>query len=74
MYYVYMLVDPRNNQPFYVGKGSNDRVSSHTKNVQNNPNNATSLKDRIILEILTDGLNPVEHILEDDMSESDAYE
>lgn len=27
--YVYLLVDPRDNQVFYVGKGSNDRVNDH---------------------------------------------
>jgi hypothetical protein len=30
MYYVYILCDPRrNNQPFYVGKGTGDRAKSH---------------------------------------------
>lgn len=28
-YYVYLLVDPRNNQVFYVGKGHHDRVNDH---------------------------------------------
>lgn len=28
-YYVYELVDPRNNQPFYVGKGKGKRVTLH---------------------------------------------
>ena len=30
-YYVYRLVDPRNMQTFYVGKGSGDRVFQHAK-------------------------------------------
>jgi len=29
MYYVYELIDPRVNLPFYVGKGKNDRVYFH---------------------------------------------
>lgn len=30
MYYVYLLLDPRkNNQPFYVGKGTGDRYNDH---------------------------------------------
>ena len=29
MYYVYVLIDPRNDQPFYVGKGKGDRVLQH---------------------------------------------
>jgi len=29
MYYVYGLIDPRNNQVFYIGKGKDDRALSH---------------------------------------------
>lgn len=28
-YYVYLLIDPDTNEPFYVGKGKDDRVFSH---------------------------------------------
>lgn len=31
-YYVYVLIDPRNDQPFYVGKGKDDRVRRHYYN------------------------------------------
>lgn len=29
MYYVYGLIDPRSEQPFYIGKGKDDRALSH---------------------------------------------
>jgi hypothetical protein len=32
MYYVYVLIDPRNSQPFYVGKGKGERVKRHYYN------------------------------------------
>lgn len=28
-YYVYLLIDPRNDKPFYVGKGHGNRVNQH---------------------------------------------
>ncbi|MGI9440198.1 MAG: hypothetical protein ACR2OT_04365, partial [Parvibaculales bacterium] len=32
-YYVYRLIDPRNGETFYVGKGKNDRVFEHALGV-----------------------------------------
>ena len=30
-FYVYLLIDPFNNRPFYIGKGKGDRAFAHTK-------------------------------------------
>jgi len=35
IYYTYLLVDPRNDLPFYVGKGKNKRMFEHEKYVKN---------------------------------------
>ena len=57
-YYVYKLVDPRDNKPFYIGKGCDGRVYHHVKKVKRN---SSSLKDnsknRKIKSILDAGLN-----------------
>ena len=31
IFYVYMLIDPRNNKPFYIGKGKDNRYLDHFK-------------------------------------------
>jgi hypothetical protein len=36
MYYTYVLIDPRNEQPFYVGKGIRNRMYNHGKKVTPN--------------------------------------
>lgn len=30
-YYVYALIDPKNNMPFYIGKGKDKRLKQHFK-------------------------------------------
>lgn len=39
-YYTYVIIDPRNKQPFYVGKGTGNRMYSHWlhRNLKNNGN------------------------------------
>lgn len=55
-YYVYQLIDPRNNQPFYIGEGKGNRAWSHLtfKSGCNNPH-----KDRIIRKIQKLGLEVI---------------
>lgn len=47
MYYVYSLIDPRNNKPFYVGNGKkeNDRHEDHfNETLENTTNRAKFYK------------------------------
>ena len=48
-YYVYLLIDPRNNRIFYVGKGKDNRVFDHV----NNALNLETEKDRHTAKIQT---------------------
>jgi hypothetical protein len=48
-YYVYSLIDPRTNVPFYIGKGIGARLYRHEKNVINGkiPNDNNYLFNKI---------------------------
>ena len=69
-YYVYKLIDPSNNIPFYVGKGCGDRAKSHlwNKAKTNNPR-----KDQKIEEIRLAGHVPLIEYVQTGLSSSDAY-
>ena len=59
-YYVYRLIDPRNMQTFYVGKGCGDRAYQHAKNVKSliakeKDEDSFSLKEKIISDIIASG-------------------
>ena len=81
-YYVYRLVDPRNGQTFYVGKGKNNRVFAHAKcalkdyaDVDYNPeeDDDESLKYRTIRKIKDAGLEVIYIIERYHLSERDAF-
>jgi len=70
-YYVYMLLDPRTNKPFYVGKGKGNRAKFHLKETIETTINIR--KYNKIQSILKNGLEPkiVYHAIE--LTEVDAY-
>lgn len=80
-YYVYRLVDPRNGQTFYVGKGKNNRAFAHAKcelekhnDVDYDPevDDESNLKYKTIREIKDAGLNIIYIIQKYGLSDREA--
>jgi len=71
-YYVYHLIDPRDNFIFYVGKGSGNRIKQHISDAKaGKVQNAE--KHRRIEDIHKAGLNVVELIVADNLTEDHAF-
>lgn len=71
-YYVYALIDPRNNQYFYIGKGKGKRYLVHIKKTDKRDFNVTKLNR--IKEIESCGLEVKADILFPYLDEETAFE
>ena len=71
--YVYFLIDPRNNMPFYVGKGKGDRCNFHIKEAKYYVDRK-SLKLNKIRKIVSLGLEPIVRRVEENITDSQAIE
>ena len=79
-YYVYRLIDPRDGQAFYVGKGKGNRVFDHASQqmeISNAPDvdeDETSLKLRTIGEIRAAGLEVLHIVHRHGMDDKTSFE
>ena len=70
IFYVYALIDPRTNTPFYVGKGKGRRYKSHLTETGNGVN---PLKQNIINKIRSLGMEVGVEFLQTNLSEDEAF-
>lgn len=72
MYYIYALVDPRSNAPFYIGKGTGKRAQTHLWDISRETN---PYKENMIRAIRSEGLEPqITYLAEDILDEELAYD
>ena len=71
-FYVYILIDPRDNQVFYIGKGTANRIKHHEYEARNTDKNSKKLNKIRKIESL--GLRIVSKRVENNISDSDAKE
>jgi hypothetical protein len=72
-YYVYLLIDPRNNKIFYVGKGKGNRINQHLLGTLNDKTHETE-KIKKIREIQNSGLEVKHIVLRHELTEKEAFE
>ena len=72
--YVYRLIDPRNGETFYVGKGQGDRVFSHVRGEQKLEGDDLDNKLRRIREIRLAGFEVAHVIHRHGMDDDTAFE
>ena len=66
-YYVYLYIDPRTDQPFYIGKGTGTRALAHLTET------GGSEKVEMIQQIREQGLEPRIDILRYGLTENEAF-
>ena len=72
-YYVYMLLDPRDNKPFYVGKGVDNRIFNHLDCALTDSDTSNAKYDRI-REIIQSGHHVKHIIVRHGLTESESFQ
>jgi hypothetical protein len=70
-YYVYAYLCPVTEEPFYIGKGSGDRMVRHLR--QSRRDDRPTFFHRKLNKMMRFGLNPIICIIKDNLSEEEAY-
>lgn len=70
-YYVYCLIDPRTNKPFYIGKGKGNRVFQHVRSLDDNCFSSGKLEK--IKEINNQGLEVKHLIIRHGLTEDESF-
>ena len=69
-FYVYEIIDPRDNKPFYIGKGRGYRMRCH---LYSHILRKKSPKNNRIKDILSEELKPIFMKVKKNLSETDAF-
>lgn len=69
-FYVYQLIDPRNGKPFYIGKGTGNRIDDHEREAKND---VTHPKCDAIRSIWLAGYEVKKEKIKTFISEDDAF-
>jgi hypothetical protein len=70
-FYVYAYIDPRTDEPFYIGKGTGRRAAMHLTPYQLKKHDSFFYRE--LRKMLDDGINAKVELIKDNLTEGEAY-